>query len=187
MNMNPASKPSNAVRPDLDWSQVRETVLLLNVAIAQIENALRSGDESVTALADSFTSMVGNVEQIAAATENLPVNSESTTIQINCKAVSEKMHAAIMAFQFYDKLTQRLTHLCNSLDSLNSLVSSPEKLYNPYEWRGLQQSIKSKYTVDSDRAMFEAILSGKSIKETLQIVKQIEAQHASKKDDIELF
>lgn len=185
--MNTASKPSNAIRPDLDWSQVRETVLLLNVAIAQIEGALRGGDESVTALADSFTSMVGNVEQIAAAAENLPVNSESTTIHNNCKAVSEKMHAAIIAFQFYDKLTQRLTHLCNSLESLSDLVSDSNKLYNPYEWRGLQQRIKSKYTVESDRAMFDAILSGKSVKQALQLVTQLESQQASEKDDIELF
>ena len=72
MSINPMAKPSNANNPDLDWSQVRETVMLLNVAIAQIENALRSGDESVTVLADSFTSMMGNIEEISAAAENLP-------------------------------------------------------------------------------------------------------------------
>ena len=186
MSVEPVIQPSQADRPDLDWSQVRETVMMLNVAIGQIENALRSGDESVTSLADSFTSMVGNVEIIAAASESLPVNEESTLIQNNCKAVSEKMHAAIIAFQFYDKLTQRLTHLCKSLSSLSDVVQTPEQLYSPYAWRGLQERIKSKYTVESDKAMFEAILSGKSVEEALAISKQMEEKNASE-DDIELF
>lgn len=187
MNTNPVAKPSNANNPDLDWSQVRETVMLLNVAIAQIEGALRGGDESVTVLADSFTSMMGNIEEIAAAAENLPESKEATTIHNNYHAVSQKMHAAIIAFQFYDKLSQRLTHLTHSLDALVELVNKPDELYNPYSWRGLQQRIKAKYTLESDKAMFEAILAGHTVAEALKISHEHESSAARKNDDIELF
>jgi hypothetical protein len=136
---------------------------MLNLAVAQIEGALNSGDESVNTLADSFTSMAGEVETISAAATELEQSNEQSTISQSCQVVSEQMRATIVAFQFYDKLTQRLTHLSHSLEALASLVETPENLYNPYAWRGLQEKIKSKYTVESDKAMFEAILNGQSV------------------------
>ena len=185
MNEKHFSKPSRAPNPDLDWSQVQETVLMLNAAVAQLENALRCGDESVNTLANSFTSMVGNVEVVHAAATELPDSQETQIINEHCQAVSEKMRAAIVAFQFYDKLTQRLTHLSNSLADLAQLVADPSKLYNPYAWHGLQEKIKSKYTVESDRAMFDAILEGRSVKDALTQCETAEKKLAD--DDVELF
>ena len=186
MHSNPVLNGSRANNPDLDWSQVHETVLMLTLAVAQIEGALKSGDESVNTLADSFTSMVGEVETIAAAAKQLEENKEKSTISQSCQAVSEQMRATIVAFQFYDKLTQRLTHLSNSMEALANLVATPESLYNPYAWRGLQERIKSQYTVESDKAMFEAILNGKSVQAALQSSQQASEPH-TKSDDVELF
>lgn len=180
-------RPSAAENPDLDWSQVRETVIMLNVAIAQIETALRNGDDSVNSLADSFTSMVGHVETIGAAAQELPDSQEASVIDENCHAVSEKMQHVIVAFQFYDKLTQRLSHLSNSLGALSELVDNPARLYNPYEWKGLQQKIKSKYTVDADRAMFDAILKGHSMEEALKICENASSEEKADNEDVELF
>jgi hypothetical protein len=39
------NKNSNAQQPDLDWSQVRETVKLLSVSSAQVEASMREGDD----------------------------------------------------------------------------------------------------------------------------------------------
>ncbi len=178
--------PSLAENPDLDWSQVRETVLMLNVAVAQIENSLVNGDESVNTLANSFTSMVANAQMIGMAAEKLPESLEKHTVVHNCTEVAEKMRAAIVAFQFYDKLTQRLTHLSNSLDVLGELVQKPEQLYSPYAWRGMQEKIKSKYTVESDKAMFEAILKGCSVQEALSIAQHHE-KNSTSDEDVELF
>jgi hypothetical protein len=50
---------SNASSPDLDWSQVRETILMLNLSIAQIEIALHDSSISVGELTDSVTSISG--------------------------------------------------------------------------------------------------------------------------------
>lgn len=38
---------SNADRPDLDWSQVRETVKLLTISVTQVENSLHVSGNSV--------------------------------------------------------------------------------------------------------------------------------------------
>ncbi len=179
--------PSNADKPDLDWSQVRETVMMLNLAIAQISGTLGDGEESVASLADSFTSMAGNVQTAHLAAEQLPDSTEKNTIINNCESVTNEMQQAIIAFQFYDKLSQRLMHVSKSLDVLGNLVSDPLKLYNPYEWKGLQEKIKSKYTVESERLMFEFILNGHSVEEALELAKQSKTEANSDDDDVELF
>ncbi|MDQ7073388.1 MAG: hypothetical protein Q9N32_08010 [Gammaproteobacteria bacterium] len=88
-----------------------------------------------------------------------------------------------MAFQFYDKLTQRLSHVSHSLESLVDLVGDNSRLYNPVEWSLLQEKIKSRYTMPEEHNMFELMMSGMSIQDVLQQLKQQD----DKGDDVELF
>lgn len=55
---------STAEAPDLDWSQVSETVRMLNLTVAQISMARYEGEDSVGALTSSFTRMVSSVDDI---------------------------------------------------------------------------------------------------------------------------
>jgi len=59
MTSNDAGLPrgTTAHIPDLNWSQVRETVLTLELAAVQIEAAMKDSNSSVEVLAHSFTSM----------------------------------------------------------------------------------------------------------------------------------
>ncbi|HHH48800.1 MAG TPA: hypothetical protein ENK51_07935 [Gammaproteobacteria bacterium] len=177
-------QPSPAARPDLDWSQVRETVMMLNVAVAQISNAMQDGDESVKTLTESFTAMMDNIAAIQSTLETLPAESrQRDDISRRCDAISGQMQTVIVAFQFYDKLNQRLGHLTDSLASLGGLVASPEQLYNPQAWKALQADIKSRYTLEADKAMFDAILNGASIEEALHLGRKRDESE----EDIELF
>lgn len=185
---------STARNPDLDWSQVRETILMLALAVAQIEISMRDSDGSVEVLSNSFTSMVGQVKMIetaAAALADIPENADvKAAIVDNCALVGDTMHHAIIAFQFYDKLTQRLSHVTSSLGALANLVSDVRRLYNPYEWLGMQEKIKSRYTMEEERLMFDAMMEGKSVKQALAIYIQAMAEKKHKavdEEDIELF
>ena len=181
--------PSRATRPDLDWSQVRETVMMLNLAVAQIRNSMADGDDSVNSLTSSFMFMMGQMREIGVQTEALPNSAVKTTVTDALNAVAKKIDDAVISFQFYDKLVQRLTHVTNSLDELASLVSDDSRIFNPHAWRALQDAIKTKYTVAADRQMFEAILKGASVEEVLANA----AKHAPSQvsvdpaDKIELF
>jgi len=177
--------PSQPNKPDLDWSQVKETVMMLNLAVSRIEKAMKDGDDSVTTLADLFTSIMGNVGIIGRAADKLADSHEKETIKSNFDMVSKKMNEAIVAFQFYDLLTQRLAHISHSLAALADLVADPERLYNPYEWFGLQDMIKSKYTMDFDRAMFEAVVNGATVEEALKLSRN--APNEPDEDNVELF
>ncbi len=176
---------SRSEKSDVDWSHVKETVMMLDVAVAQIQRSMSEGDDSFNALAESFTSLVGEAQIIYKDACNLSDSDEKTNIISNCQDITSKMQVAIVAFQFYDKLTQRMSHIRNNLSSMGELISEPDRLCNPYEWHGLQEKIKSKYTVESDKNMFDAILKGATIDEALNIAEQLEKE--SKKDDIQLF
>ncbi len=182
---------STAATPDLDWSQVRETILMLGLAIGQIEMAMRDSDESVSVLTESFTSMFNSLQAIGEAARNLPSDPASqeirATIESNSSFVSNHVQQAIMAFQFYDRLVQRMDHVCRSIDGLAELISDTKRLYHPSEWVAIQQKIRSKYTMESERIMFDAMLNGASIAEALALCKENAPQDQASGDDIELF
>lgn len=173
---------STADKPDLNWSQVIETVRMLNLAVAQIEMSMKEGGDSVDTLTGVFTDTASRVKQI----EELITNSESAEsngILNHCAEITQQMQYAILAFQFYDKLTQRLSHVSESLNNLGCLVSDNNRLYNPNEWVGLQQGIREKYSMPEEHDMFEMVMQGMSVKEIMQKMPA----HKHSEDDIELF
>ena len=158
--------------PDLDWSQVRETVLMLELAAGQVEAAMRESNSSVEVLTDTFTSLADSLQLIDAAVSTLPdtvgnglVKAE---IQDNTHLVSTKIRHAIVAFQFYDKLVQRLAHVCHGLEGLSGLVNDGDRLYMPQEWVALQEQILSKYTMIEERAMFDAVMHGAKVEDAIE-------------------
>ena len=181
---------SKAENPDLDWSQISETVRMLNLSVAQIDMAMRQSDDSIDALTNSFTSMVEHVNFIAQAATQIKGDENRSTvegIQNNCQEVIGNMQHSIMAFQFYDKLSQRLDHVNHSLTSLAELVSDQSKLYNPAEWVNLQSKIRSRYTMQEEQDMFDALLKGASIEEALDLCRDKVNHMTSSQEDIELF
>jgi len=178
--------------PDLDWSQVRETVLMLELAAGQVEAAMKDSNSSVEVLMDTFTSLAETLRHIELALDTLPdtvgngmVKGE---IKDNTRIVADKVHHAIIAFQFYDKLVQRLDHVCHGLAGLSRLVSDKQRLYRPEEWKTLQDEIRAKYTMAEERAMFESVLRGATVKEALETYMSARMQEVeSSGGEIELF
>jgi len=188
MSNNNLPRTSSSAHPDLDWSQVKETVLMLKLAAAQVEFSLKDGTNSVDTLTDSFTGMAGSIKAIELSTAGLfekykISKDDQTAVVDNCQQVAGKMQQAIVAFQFYDTLVQRMDHVVNSLSRLGDLVSDPGRLYSPHEWGALQEVIRSRYTMEKERELFDAILNGEDMMEVLERMHQV----ATTEDDIELF
>lgn len=183
--------PTKDAFPDLDWSQVEETVHMLQLALAQIEMAMREGDESVNTLGELFTSMVDSVSDIATAADSLDENSETeavkSVIKNNCESIKPQMKTAIVAFQFYDKLSQRLNHVNNSLDKMAGLVADRTRVYSPWEWKELQEQIRSKYCLPQEVEMFDAVLNGVSVPEALTKCEAAMKAAGVRFGDIEIF
>ena len=178
--------PSNAARPDLDWSQVRETIMMLSLAVAQIEMALRDSNGSVDVLTRSFTGMYEGLMNLVKEAEQLPDSPVKQAIQASGQAVSAQMQQAIVAFQFYDRMSQRLSHVNHTLAELSGLVQEPAKLYNPSAWHALQQHIRAKYTMEEEKLMFDTLLATGSVQVALDRYMAYKQEQAGS-DDVELF
>jgi hypothetical protein len=188
MAMSNTPPHSTAARPDLDWSQVRETILMINLAVAQIEMALKDSSGSVEVLTNSFTGMYSNLMALVEEAHHLPESPIKANIEDTGCVVSAQMQQAIVAFQFYDRLTQRLSHACRSLEDLGVIVTDPTQLYNPFAWNALQQKIRAKYSMEDEKLMFDTLLATGSVEKALALYVERKHEEATGGgDDIELF
>ena len=184
-NINPAA----VAESDLGWSQARETVRMLSLAVAQIQVAMRESDDSVAQLTRAFTNMMSHEQQIAVAARKLPEKPGSQdardTIQNSVEEVSREVQSAVVEFQFYDKLTQRLAHVGSTIEALGELVSDESRKLNPRAWQDLQASIKSGYSMREEHEMFDSVMNGGDVQEAIRSYHQAH-QHKTE-DDIEFF
>lgn len=195
MENNYFFKGSTANNPDLSWSQVRETVVMLELASTQIEYAMNDSNKSVDILTTSFTELANTMTKICNGfaklvdyeKDNTVKDSElqetKKTLQTISSYANSLIIKAIVAFQFYDKLAQRISHVNGSLSSLRELVSDSRKIFQPEEWVNLQQKIKSKYSTPEEIAMFDAVVNGMPIQEAIE--KYCPPQ--DEEENIELF
>lgn len=175
---------SNSIKPDLDWSQVRETVKLLNLSAVQVDVLMQDSELSVNTLTESFTDIVESMQKINHHLLSLDASDDSNQALVCCLETKDKIQRAIIAFQFYDRMQQCLQHVTSNLRGLSKLVENPERLYNPNEWRGFQGRIRSRYTMESEKMMFDAILQGQSVDDAIAAK---DAHQHSQSNNIELF
>lgn len=183
---------SNATNPDLGWSQVRETVLMLELAAGQVEAAMKDSNSSVSVLTNAFTSMVSTLNGLSEASarlDNEGVQAEvKHSLEHGTEVIRTQVQQTIMAFQFYDRLVQRLDHVCHSLNNLSLLVADKSRLFNPEEWVDLQAGIRAKYTMEEEKTMFEAVLDGMPVKDALEFYLSSRMERVEESGgDIELF
>lgn len=177
---------SGSNQPDLDWSQIRETVKLLAVSVAQVEGSMRVGDDSVGVLTASFTTMVDDMAAIHNLLLTLEPSEQRDTAIKYCTATQDKIGASIIAFQFYDRLQQCLSHVSVGLKGLSDIIETPNRLYNPAEWHKFQEEVRNAYTMEAEKVMFDAIHQGKSIEEALHIMAEFN-NTTTDEDDVEFF
>lgn len=163
---------------------MRETVKLLNVSAAQVDAILQESEASVNTLTESFTDIVGSMQAITDHLLALEASGKKDEVLACCTETKDKIQSAIIAFQFYDRMQQCLQHVTSNLRGLSKLVEVPERLYNPNEWLEFQKQIRSRFTMESEKMMFDAILQGKSIEDAI-VAKNALLKEQS--DDIELF
>lgn len=189
LKMTVNNMPSSSVRPDLDWSQVRETVRMLNLAIAQIITSMHEGDQSVETVGETFTTLANQLQQIARLGSSMK-NGDSGTERLDemldtLRDVSDKVQRFIIAFQFYDKLSQRLNHVSTDLTDLAELVGNSVRIYNPAEWQSLQQQIRTRYSTVEEHRMFDALMNGAGLQEALSLLK--EGRLVVDEDSVDIF
>ena len=180
------SSQDPSVKDEL-WCFRAETAKLLGLSVTQIHTSLTDGENSVGTLTSSFgelTNFCAEVQKLANG-EVMDTNKQKMIHDV-AENMSESINSAIVAFQFYDRLSQRISHVSDSLDQLSHLIKDDANLNDPIGWKNLRDHIKSSYSMAAEYAMYEAIMGGATVPEALALYKEkIHEDQAS--DDIELF
>ena len=170
---------------DTNWCFRSETARLLALNVAQIHTGLSEGDASIETLSSSFQQLANFCGEIQNIDDSNSTNQVEEVRQI-ASSMSGQVNNAIMAFQFYDRLCQRLEHVQNNLHMLSELITNEGHINNADGWSTLRDKIKGSYTMETEHKMHEAVLKGASIEEALDIFKKDMANQPDE-DDIELF
>lgn len=190
----------------LGAEEVQQTILMLNLSIAQIDLSISEGDHSVNALIDSFTYMSEQLEQIKSSSREIladatgalgcdnVVQTHNAMLANHTSELSAKMQQAVIAFQFYDKLSQRLDHVSHGLSGLADIVSHEMRVKDEAEWELFKLSVRKGTTMREEEELFELIFDQNvPTEEAIKIIKgrmlERMSEDSSKhdEDEIELF
>lgn len=150
---------------------------MLSVSVAQIKSILSDGGESVSELTESFIELADTFNQL--------INHKTDIDHTDLNEIKHQIEQGIVAFQFYDRISQRLDHVSNSLQSMGEIIVDHEKRLQPDVWKNFQSQIESKFTMESERKLFQEILKGISVEEALANAKN--ETKPDGEDSIELF
>lgn len=147
---------------------VEETVRLLDLFASQIEATINEGDTAVEDLTCSFTAIVNSSQAIARVMrEGGDPTAVRAAVMQHCKVISDKVQTAIVAFQFYDRLTQQLGHVRDGLSTVAGRVSGDAEAAEQ-SWREVHERIRGRYTMERERVMFDLLVGGLGVDEALE-------------------
>jgi hypothetical protein len=180
--------------------EVQQTILILNLSVAQIELSITEGDHSVNALIDSFRFMSQHIEEIQTSTAKMGcIETTDETFHANhsillnqTSELAIKIQQAIIAFQFYDKLSQRLGHVSHGLSGLAEIVSHEMRVQDETEWEAFKKAVRRGTTMREEEELFELIFDQHiPAVQAIEIMKgrMLERMHKEEEDreEIELF
>lgn len=168
---------------------------MLYLAVCQIEATLSDSNTSVDTLTNTFTRLAQHTGEVSNQIQSLKEVEELEAFKADLSATAREMEAnifgSVQAFQFYDRVCQRLDHVARSLEKVSNLMEDESKVFDPSNWLSVQNDIKSSYTMEAERIMFEFIMRGGSVKEALEIYRHHfdnkKSSENSNDDEIELF
>jgi hypothetical protein len=151
-----------------------------------MEAAMRESDRAVDALVQAFSGLVDTAQTVGNIAGNLPDPNQQAALNglgKQCEVIKEQMSAAIVAFQFYDKLSQRLEHVRYSLNTLSEFVSDPTLASRREHWQRLVRILRRQYRTAEERQLFE-LMEGDAWAEAT-LVQQVPS--GSNPGSVELF
>ncbi|HQT01669.1 MAG: hypothetical protein B7Z05_02070 [Thiotrichales bacterium 32-46-8] len=185
------------VKHVLEWKELSQTIMALNLSIAQIDLSMTEGSYSIDTLIDTFNFMREGLNQLSQSVLNDEVE-DITELKARLlqesQILSEKVTASIVAFQFYDKLSQRLQHVSKSLSSLSDIISHEDRTVDETTWNNFREKMAKYAAMREEYELYELIFNkGLNGEQAIEVMKNRmrERMEARKNqpmdDDIELF
>lgn len=184
-----SGRPVSAAAPAPNWSPQQQTARMLALCEAQMEAATQDSDAAVDTLVKAFTDLMGTVRELGTVSAGSAADpSQSKALQeINarCAALSSQVASAVVAFQFYDKLSQRLGHVRYSLSTMALFICDRSNSQRPEHWDKLLSTLGRLYRTAEERAIFDSIAGSLSL--TVNEQDEPLAKALSDAGSVELF
>ena len=157
---------------------------MLELCEAQMESALSESDMAVEALIKSFAGLIEAGQALGSLGdkvgdkagdkpgEGTPADSGAADLAQQLDSLRKQTAAAVVAFQFYDKLTQRLGHVRYSLSALAMFVCDRTKSSEREQWRRLFTTLRRLYRTEEERQIFKLMVDGATAEEAREHIQQ---------------
>ena len=177
------------------WEQVGRLSGLIKVAAVQIKCTLHDLEDSTGEVSESTIGIAPFVQRIKEllddenlATDNSSVLSAELTSHTD--SINELVTRTMMAFQFADRISQRLDNVSKSLAHITRLIEDERRMNSAEEWELLKVAIKQTYTMEAEKLIFDQVLAGihpDQIAEEQSRAAKCGVDESSCGDNIELF
>lgn len=189
-NPNEPASDDTVIAP-IAWTPEQQIARMLELCEAQMESALSESDVAVDELIKSFTGLIETGQALGSLGDNLgelPAEASAADLARQLEALRKQTAAAIVAFQFYDKLTQRLGHVRYSLSALAMFVCDRAKSSERDQWRRLFSTLRRLYRTEEERQLFNLMVGGATAEEARDHIQQSTLTlRAAPTGEIELF
>jgi hypothetical protein len=185
---NPSDAPDDTLETPVAWTPEQQIARMLELCEAQMESALSQSDVAVEALIKSFAGLIEAGQALGSVGEKLPADATPADLAPQLEALKKQTAAAVVAFQFYDKLTQRLGHVRYSLSALAMFVCDRAKSGEREQWRRLFTTLRRLYRTEEELQIFKLMVDGTSAEEARERVHQSTlTMRAAPTGEIEIF
>ncbi|MEE4245499.1 MAG: hypothetical protein V2I33_08815 [Kangiellaceae bacterium] len=154
---------------------------ILKLSAAQLRLTCKESEEPVETLSQNFTELADITNQL------FNQNGKSGEDALDSFLVQElknKIERSIIAFQFYDRLSQRIHHVVDHIESINDAIENCNTDLHA-ELKSKITAFQKAYTMENERKVFDAILSGLPIQKAIELGYQ---KHLDDDDSsVELF
>ncbi len=158
------------------WTPEQQIARMLELCEAQMESALSESDMAVEALIKSFAGLIEAGQALGSlgekTSETTPLEPGAADLAQQLDAIRKQTAAAVVAFQFYDKLTQRLGHVRYSLSALAMFVCDRAKAGEREQWRRLFTTLRRLYRTEEERELFNLMVDGATAEEAREHIQQ---------------
>ena len=160
-------------------------VTLLQLAAAQLALSLKETEQPFDDLSKLFVEIVEGynaAESLIGSTDEQDI----ATLKETHKATQLKVRNAIVDFQFYDRMTQRLQHIMGNIqDAIKALQVKASG--NEAEWNQIFKKIEKSYTMREEMDLFNSIRNGVGFEAAVKSLIEKTFQKDQTIPEIELF
>ena len=160
-------------------------VTLLQLAAAQLALSLKETEQPFDDLSKLFIEIVEGFNEIG----TLLAEGKPSDIQ-QVKSLNNQTQArvrnAIVDFQFYDRMTQRLNHILGNIQDAIQSINNIEHTDDEH-WEKIFSNIEKSYTMREEKLLYQSIRSGVGFDEAVEALVAQTFTNDPQESDIELF